>query len=343
MRDLSTKQHFYLTLWLRVMCGAIICMIFIGGLTRLTDSGLSITEWQPITGILPPLTEASWAREFDKYKQTPEYIQINNNINLAEFKSIFWLEFIHRIAGRITGILYIFPLIYFLLNKTISSKKIYIYITGLILLISQGFAGWYMVKSGLISAPCVSHFRLAIHLLLAIALYTLLFWQLMGASFDKIPTSSMKSDLVPLNIGLNICLILLFIQITFGAFVAGLDGGLVYNQFPLMGDSIIPNEITSGKFGLNSFYDPVFVQFIHRMLAYIVTIAILVTCLIGLKIQNLLLSKSLVYLIITLILQVMVGILTLIYLVPITLALFHQIGAVILLSNLLWAKYLAVN
>lgn len=342
MKDLNNKQNYYLTLWLRVMCAAIICMIFIGGLTRLTDSGLSITEWKPVTGILPPLNEAAWISEFDKYKQTPEYIQINNNMNLAEFKSIFWLEFIHRIAGRITGILYIFPLIYFLFNKTINSKKIYIYLIGLILLISQGIAGWYMVKSGLISAPCVSHFRLAIHLLLAIALYALLFWQLIRASFYKIPID-IKTNLVPLNIGLNICLILLFIQITFGAFVAGLDGGLVYNQFPLMGDSIIPNEITSGKFGLNSFYDPVFIQFIHRMLAYIVTIAILVTCLIGLKIQNLLLSKSLVYLIITLILQVIVGILTLIYLVPITLALLHQIGAVILLSNLLWAKYLAVN
>ena len=342
MKDLNNKQNYYLTLWLRVMCAAIICMIFIGGLTRLTDSGLSITEWKPVTGIFPPLNEAAWISEFDKYKQTPEYIQINNNMNLAEFKSIFWLEFIHRIAGRISGILYIFPLIYFLFNKTINSKKIYIYLIGLILLISQGIAGWYMVKSGLISAPCVSHFRLAIHLLLAIALYALLFWQLMRASFYKIPID-IKTNLVPLNIGLNICLILLFIQITFGAFVAGLDAGLVYNQFPLMGDSIIPNEITSGKFGLNSFYDPVFVQFIHRMLAYIVTIAILVTCLIGLKIQNLLLSKSLVYLIITLILQIMVGILTLIYLVPIILALLHQIGAVILLSTLLWVKYLAVN
>ncbi len=342
MKDLNTKQNYYLTLWLRVMCSAIICMIFIGGLTRLTDSGLSITEWKPVTGILPPLTEASWISEFDKYKQTPEYIKVNNNMNLAEFKSIFWLEFIHRIAGRITGILYIFPLIYFLFNKTINSKKIYIYLIGLILLISQGIAGWYMVKSGLISAPYVSHFRLAIHLLLAIALYALLFWQLMAQSFYKI-YMDIKTNLVPLNIGLNICLILLFIQITFGAFVAGLDAGLVYNQFPLMGDAIIPNEITSGKIGLNSFYDPVFVQFIHRMLAYIVTIAILITYFIGFKIQNLLLSKALIYLIIVLILQVMVGILTLIYLVPITLALLHQIGAVILLSTLLWTKYLAVN
>lgn len=342
MKDLSTKQNYYLTLWLRVMCAAIICMIFIGGLTRLTNSGLSITEWKPVTGILPPLTEASWISEFDKYKQTPEYIKVNNNMNLAEFKSIFWLEFIHRIAGRITGILYIIPLMYFLFNKTISSKKIYIYLIGFILLISQGIAGWYMVKSGLISAPCVSHFRLAIHLLLAIALYALLFWQLMEQSFFKIPIS-IKINLVPLNIWLNICLISLFVQITFGAFVAGLDAGLVYNQFPLMGDSIIPNEITFGTFGSNSFYDPVFVQFIHRILAYIVTIAILITCFIGFKIQNLLLSKALIYLIIALILQVMVGILTLIYLVPITLALLHQIGAVILLSTLLWTKYLAVN
>lgn len=342
MKDLSTKQNYYLTLWLRVMCAAIICMIFIGGLTRLTDSGLSITEWKPVTGILPPLTEASWISEFDKYKRSPEYIKVNSSMNLAEFKSIFWLEFIHRIAGRITGILYLLPLMYFLYNKTISSKKIYTYLIGLILLISQGIAGWYMVKSGLISAPCVSHFRLAIHLLLAIALYALLFWQLMEQSFFKISIGA-KTILMPISSWLNICLILLFIQITFGAFVAGLDAGLVYNQFPLMGDSITPNEITFGTFGSNSFYDPVFVQFIHRILAYIVTIAILITCFIGFKIKNLLLSKVLIYLIIALVLQVILGILTLIYVVPITLALLHQIGAVLLLSILLWAKYLAVN
>ncbi len=327
--------------WLKIMCLAIICMIFIGGLTRLTNSGLSITEWKPVTGILPPLTEESWNLEFDKYKKSPEYLKINNSIELGEFKSIFWIEFIHRIAGRITGILYLIPLIYFLSNGTISGTKIFIYFAGLILLITQGFAGWYMVKSGLTLDPHVSHFRLAIHLLLAMFLYAILFWQLIANSFSI--TTFPILNLSPINNLLTISLILLFIQIAFGAFVAGLDAGFVYNEFPLMGDAIIPKEVTEKAFSLESFYDPVFIQFMHRILAYIVTISILISCLLGFKIKNSLLSKSLIYVMITLIFQITLGILTLIYVVPITIALIHQLGAVILLSSLLWVKYLVTT
>ena len=342
MQDLYTRRNTTVTLWLKIMCLAIICMIFIGGLTRLTNSGLSITEWKPITGIVPPLTKELWLQEFDKYKQSPEYLKINSSINLSEFKSIFWIEFIHRIAGRITGILYLLPLIYFLFNGAISGSKIWIYLGGLILLIGQGFAGWYMVKSGLDSSPHVSHFRLAIHLLLAISLYAILFWQLMNQCFDIMPMSS-KINLSSCNFWLNISLTLLFIQITFGAFVAGLDAGLVYNDFPLMGRELVPSELTAKAFSFKSFYDPVFIQFSHRILAYIVTITILTSCFVGFKIQNLLLSKSLIYVILALIFQITAGILTLIYLVPITIALLHQLGAVTLLSSLLWVKYLVTN
>jgi len=339
MQDLYTTQNKHIALWLKIMCLAIICMIFIGGLTRLTNSGLSITEWKPITGIFPPLTEESWIQEFDKYQRSPEYLKINNSIKINEFKSIFWIEFIHRIAGRITGILYLLPFIYFLFNKSISGANIFIYLGGLILLAAQGFAGWYMVKSGLVSNPHVSHFRLAIHLLLAIFLYAILFWQLMKNSFDIILVSS-KLNLSKISLWLNISLILLFIQITFGAFVAGLDAGLVYNSFPLMGESIVPSEIISRGLSLESFYDPVFVQFIHRILGYVITITIVASCFIGFKIQNFLLSKALIYTLIALIFQITAGVLTLIYQVPITIALIHQLGAVILLSCLLWAKYL---
>ncbi len=339
MQDLYTTQNKHIASWLKIMCLAIICMIFIGGLTRLTHSGLSITEWNPITGIFPPLTEESWTQEFDKYRQSPEYLKINHSIEINEFKSIFWVEFIHRIAGRITGILYLLPLIYFLFNRTISGANIFIYLGGGILLAGQGFAGWYMVKSGLVSTPYVSHFRLAIHLLLAISLYAMLFWQLMKNSFDIILVSS-KTNLSIINLWLNISLLLLFIQITFGAFVAGLDAGLVYNSFPLMGDSFVPNELTSKEISLESLYDPVFVQFIHRILGYVITITILVSCFIGFKIRNFLLSKTLVYMLIALIFQITAGVLTLIYQVPITIALIHQLGAIILLSCLLWVKYL---
>jgi len=339
MKDLYTTHNKHIELWLKIICFAIICMIFIGGFTRLTNSGLSITEWKPITGIFPPLTEESWNQEFDKYKESPEYLKINNSIEIKEFKSIFWVEFIHRIAGRITGILYLLPLLYFLVNGTISGNNIFIYLIGVILLFAQGFAGWYMVKSGLTSNPHVSHFRLAIHLLLAILLYSILFWQLMRNSFDIIILST-KTNLSRINLCLNISLTLLFIQITFGAFVAGLDAGLVYNSFPLMGESFVPHELNSNALSLQSFYDPVFVQFIHRILAYVTTTAILISCFIGFKIQNFLLSKTLVYTIIALIFQMIAGILTLVNQVPITIALIHQLGAVILLSCLLWSKYL---
>lgn len=363
-----------MTLWLKTLCFLIITMIFIGGYTRLTDSGLSITEWKPVTGILPPLNDFTWEEEFAKYKQTPEYIQINNGMSLQEFKSIFWVEFVHRIVGRITALAYLLPFIYFLIKGYIRGRDIFTYSAGLVLLLGQGVAGWYMVKSGLAKDPNVSHFRLALHLGLAVLLYSLLFWRLVvyrqgnsslpgGAKpYDVIardhlgawqsqeirryyskPAEIAASSLTPRNDDpfitlLNLSLLLLFFQMIFGAFVAGLDAGLVYNQFPLMGDSLIPHEVSSNNLSLKSLSDPVFVQFMHRMIAYILAVAILVTCFFGFKVGDKLLSKILIYLLLALILQIGLGIITLIEAVPVTIALLHQLGAVLLLSLLLCAK-----
>ena len=179
------KNNRYISIWLFIMCLAIIMMIFIGGLTRLTDSGLSMTEWKPISGIIPPISEDSWNIEFDKYKKSPEYIEYNNDMNVTEFKSIYLLEFFHRIAGRVTSLLYIIPLILFFSIGWLKDKEARIYIFALFILISQGIMGWYMVKSGLISDPHVSHYRLSVHLILAVFLYIIMFWQLLKNSFSS--------------------------------------------------------------------------------------------------------------------------------------------------------------
>ncbi|CAN0596968.1 unnamed protein product, partial [Ectocarpus sp. 12 AP-2014] len=293
MQHLSNRNKF-VSIWLFAMCIAVIFIIFIGGLTRLTDSGLSITEWNPVTGVLPPLDSESWKTEFGKYQQSPEYIKYNSGMSLDEFKPIYLLEFYHRIAGRLTALLYLIPLIFFITTGKINKDDLGIYVLALILLACQGVMGWYMVKSGLISDPHVSHYRLAAHLLLAVFLYIILFWQLMKNLFDPL--------LLPGDISVTLqkfwCFVsiaLLLVQIVFGAFVAGLDAGLVYNSFPLMGDSFIPHEVSELTFSTYSFSEPVFIQFIHRILAYILFIVITIFCFSSLKLKNNKYSISIFY------------------------------------------------
>lgn len=338
MQHLLNRNKF-VSIWLIAMCIAIIFMIFIGGLTRLTDSGLSITEWNPITGILPPLDSETWKIEFGKYQQSPEYIKYNSGMTLEEFKPIYLLEFYHRMAGRLTALLYLIPLIFFIASGKISKNDLGIYTLGLILFACQGVMGWYMVKSGLISDPHVSHYRLAAHLLLAVFLYIIIFWQLMKNLFDPL--------LLPNNTSVTFqkfwcfaSIAILLVQIVFGAFVAGLDAGLVYNSFPLMGDSFIPHEVSDINLSIYSFSEPVFIQFMHRLLAYILFIVITLFCFSSLKLKNNKYSISIFYVAIALCIQMLAGILTVIYMVPIPVALFHQFGAIFLLSCLLWSCFL---
>lgn len=338
MQHLLNRNKF-VSIWLFAMCIAIILMIFIGGLTRLTDSGLSITEWNPITGILPPLDSATWEIEFGKYQQSPEYIKYNFGMRLEDFKPIYLLEFYHRIAGRFTALLYLIPLIFFIATGKISKNDLGTYTLGLILLACQGVMGWYMVKSGLISDPHVSHYRLAGHLMLAVLLYIILFWQLMKSRFDPL----LLSDDISITCQKFWCfasIAILLLQIVFGAFVAGLDAGLVYNSFPLMGDSFIPHEFLDQTLSTHSFSEPVFIQFIHRLLAYILFIVITIFCFSSLKLKNNKYSISIFYVAITLCIQMLAGILTVVYMVPIPVALFHQFGAIFLLSCLLWSCFL---
>ncbi len=309
----------------------VVLMIFVGGLTRLTDSGLSIVEWKPVTGIVPPLTKESWEKEFSSYKTSPEYKKINHDFSLDDFKNIFWLEFIHRILGRITGLIIILPAIFFGLKKQL--RKPTPYITMSLLVISQGIMGWYMVKSGLVDNPHVSHYRLAVHLILAVLLYSVILWEVFYRHCEEhlrcdAVSHGLLRHCIPRN-DATLTLLLIYLQIFLGALVAGLDAGMVYNEFPMMGNGFIPNEF---ELSWNMFNDPVSVQFLHRTMAYIVVFSI------GLISFRLLkYNKYLAYILLAIVTaQFLLGIFTLVYIVPIKLALAHQLFAVLLLSIVLY-------
>lgn len=324
--------------WLSLCCLMVVFLIFLGGLTRLTDAGLSIVEWKPISGVIPPLTIADWESEFLKYQQSPEYQKKNTTMNLAEFKGIFWLEFIHRLAGRIVGLFFLLPLLYFLATGQIAKKSIPTYLIILLLFSIQGFMGWYMVKSGLISEPNVSPFRLALHMIIATIIYTLLFYQMMKSNFDIL----IISPSVKLNSVKCYCLlaiILVYIQIFLGGLVAGFDGGLVYNSFPLMGSSFVPEEIT-WPLNVSNFNEAVFVQFIHRIGAYAVCISVVCLVISLLRMKHPKLTRVAYTIAVAVILQMLLGVITILYSVPIVVALLHQIFAIILLSSILWAYFL---
>jgi cytochrome c oxidase assembly protein subunit 15 len=342
MNQLFNRQSKIISIWLALMCLAIIIMIFIGGLTRLTESGLSITEWNPVSGIIPPMDDVAWGVEFNKYKKSPEFLKRNLGINLQEFKSIYLLEFFHRIAGRLVGLFFIVPLLFFIFKGCLNRKEIKIYLFAFVLLCAQGVMGWYMVKSGLVSNPYVSHYRLAVHLMLAVFLYIIMFWQLMENSFDLMLTPP-ETNFHFVYFWCIISIILALVQMMLGAFVAGLDAGLVYNSFPMMGDGFIPHEIYINGFSLASFDDPVFVQFIHRITAYILVISICIFCFHAVRIGNGKLTKVAIYALFILILQISLGVSVLIYSVPVALALVHQLCAILLLSYLLWAYFLIKN
>lgn len=342
MNQFFNRQNNAVSIWLMLMCFVVIAMIFIGGLTRLTESGLSITEWNPISGIIPPMDDSSWSAEFDKYKKSPEYVKRNSGMNLEEFKSIYLLEFVHRVAGRVTSLLYVLPLIFFIFKGCFNSRETKLYIFALAILCMQGIMGWYMVQSGLVSNPYVSHYRLAAHLMLAVFLYMILFWQLMNNSFDLMLLPS-DTNFRFVYFWCVVSIVLVLVQIILGAFVAGLDAGLVYNSFPMMGDGFIPHEIYTTGVSLASFDDPVFVQFIHRMTAYVLVVSVCVFCFYAMRLGNSKLTKVVASALFVLVLQISLGVSVLIYSVPVTLALIHQFCAILLLSYLLWACFLIKN
>ena len=322
----------FLKLWLITLFLLIILMVAIGGLTRLTDSGLSITAWELFTGILPPLNISEWNLYFSEYKKIPEYQNINYGMTLNEFKVIFYWEYAHRFLARIVGLFSLIPLLIFSFkfkNNKFYSNKYYIIF---LLVCLQGFVGWYMVSSGLIQNNDVSHFRLAIHLTLALFLLCLVFWFLIDLfNIDKFKHK------IP-NFFLFCILTLITAQIILGAFLSGLDGGLIYNSWPDMNGNFFPSDIDKNDlFSFQIFYNTSIIQFFHRIIAYILLFSIIFLNYIFFKKRlnffNILLFDF------AILLQVFLGIITLISGVEIKYASLHQLGSIFVLSSYLLIVY----
>ena len=309
----------YISNWLFFTAFMVFSMAIIGAITRLTESGLSMVEWRPLIGALPPLSEAEWQRVFDLYRETPEYQKKNFGMDIDEFKTIFFWEWFHRLWGRMIGVVYALPLFYFWLRKQIpDGYKLKLFL-GLILGGMQGVMGWYMVESGLIDRPSVSHFRLAAHLSLAFIIFGYLLW----VAFDLREIRASEKTTFCLRRHGWTSLVLLAITIIWGAYVAGLDAGMVYNTWPLMGTQLIPHELTSF---ILIFNEPVSVQFTHRWIAIIAAIMALAF---AYRVQSFPLA-GMVFL------QVGLGIATLISQVAIPLAAMHQGGAFILIGLMMY-------
>lgn len=331
-----SKSQNPVIIWLIVGALLVISMVVIGGITRLTQSGLSMVEWNLVMGSVPPMNEIEWQQTFEKYKESPEFHIVNYEFDLEDFKSIFWWEYIHRMLGRLIGLVFIIPFFIFLYQKRIDKPLLKKLLAIFILGAFQGFLGWYMVKSGLVKDPHVSHYRLAAHLIAALTLFSLILWTALELIFkdSKLQNDPFLNKIRNLSIAGTI---LLIIQIIYGAFVAGLKAGLYYNTWPKMGSNWVPSEVghAISRDGLTSLVDNItVVQFIHRYLAWIVAIIVI---LIWAKVRRSLKDSDLwpgvQFLVGMTIIQILLGIFTLIYQVPISLGVIHQLGSVLLLGG----------
>lgn len=313
-------------------CLLIFIMVIVGGITRLTDSGLSISNYKLITGTIPPIGDQEWQEAFELYKQYPEYQKLNNHFTIEDFKSIYFWEWLHRLIGRVIGLVFIFPFIYFLIRKQLTKPTIKKSMVLLGLGGFQGFLGWYMVKSGLVDMPDVSHFRLAAHLITAFITFAATLWVALDLIYpNKKPANKPMRNLVIIGY------VVLIIQIVYGAFVAGLKAGLLHNHWPLMneGQFIHFSALVLEPFYKNLIENPSGIQFVHRTIAYIVVFCI------GLiwwksKKFNLtdLQKKGVNSLLILVLVQFILGVFTILLQVPLWLGVAHQIGAFFLLSGM---------
>lgn len=324
-----SKPHCYdraLVWWLFGIAGLVAIMVLIGGITRLTGSGLSMVEWRPLVGVLPPLTESEWMRVFTLYQASPEFQQINVDMNLAGFKVIFFWEYIHRIWGRLLGLAFSLPLIFFWLSKRIPHGYGFPLLGLLVLGGLQGIIGWWMVTSGLVDNPAVSQYRLASHLSMALLIFALLLWTGLNLRFGR---SKWPSGHV------MVAILMVALTIVAGAFVAGMDAGLLYNQYPLMGDGLVPVEY--GEYGLTDPFDnPASAQFHHRWIAVLAVLAVAGLWISGLRAGLGVLAHLMAVVVIC---QFLLGLTTLLLGVPVWAGVMHQAGAVLLLSIVLFVAH----
>lgn len=322
--------------WLLVCCALVFAMVVLGGITRLTGSGLSMVDWRPVTGILPPIGDAEWQQAFDMYRQSPEFRKINSHMNVDDFKGIFWLEYLHRLLGRTIGIVFLVPFAVFVAKNYIRRPDLPKYVLMFVLGGLQGLMGWYMVKSGLVDDPHVSQYRLTAHLIAAFAIYAYMFWVALGLLYPG--TATAPHPWYRVSLGLTA---LITVTIVSGGFVAGLKAGKIYNTFPKMGEDWLPPGLFALEPAWRNFFDNMgTVQFDHRILA------MTTLCLVGIfwiRIRKTDLSrrvrKSVNALLHTAILQVILGITTLLLVVPMLLAASHQAVALLLFTVALYLNH----
>lgn len=327
-----------IAIWLFACCAMIFVMVVLGGVTRLTHSGLSMVEWRPLLGWLPPLTEAAWEQAFAQYKSFPEYQKLNYGMALAEFKVIFWMEYVHRLWGRSIAIVFIIPFLYFLgrgrVPKRLRPHLALMFFLGAL----QGALGWYMVKSGLVDRPDVSQYRLTAHLGAAFLIYGYILWVALGLLAPAVKGLSGPTALRPASLGLVGLVLLTALS---GGLVAGLDAGFIYNTFPLMAGRLVPEGLFDQAPAYVNFFENVAtVQFVHRVLAVLTFVSVL---LFWLRAREAALPRSVRLPIDAFMglaaVQVALGISTLLLVVPVPLAAAHQAGALMLFSAALWTAH----
>ncbi|MEJ2275023.1 MAG: COX15/CtaA family protein [Woeseiaceae bacterium] len=320
--------------WLLVCCGLVFAMVVLGGFTRLTGSGLSMVDWRPLTGVLPPLTEAEWQRVFEMYQQTPEFQKVNAAFSLHDFKNIFWLEYLHRLLGRVIGFVFLVPFLYFLIRGYIPRRDWLKYLLMFVLGGLQGLLGWYMVKSGLVDNPRVSQYRLTAHLVAAFAIYAYMFWVAMSLLFPR-NASSEKHAWYGRTLAL---FVLIVVTVISGGFVAGLRAGKIYNTFPMMGEHWIPPGLMALEpFWRNLFENMVTVQFDHRLLALTTFVLIAVYWFRARAVTLPARARPAVNALLhTAVLQVVLGITTVLMAVPVLLGAAHQAVAMLLFTVALY-------
>jgi len=328
---IEENKNIYVTYWLLLITLLVALMIIVGGLTRLTDSGLSITRWDLISGILPPFSLDDWEKSFSLYKEIPEYKLLNASMTLDQFKTIYWWEYIHRLLGRFIGLFYFIPLLYFIYKKMIKGSSLIYFYLILFIIILQGFVGWYMVTSGLTERTDVSHYRLSLHLVLAFIVFILLLWKYLEYKNLQIVNHNKRlPSYLPILFIFSI-----LIQICAGAFVSGLDAGQIYQTWPLMNQSYFPDDSEIKKlFSTEALETPSIVQFIHRNIAYfIILLFSFIAATIYINKDLFYLRNTALLIFIFLFLQTFLGILTVLSGAQIVLASMHQIGSILLITT----------
>ncbi len=334
--SLELRYRKQIAVWLLVCCALVFAMIVLGGATRLTGSGLSIVDWKPIMGVVPPLSEADWQEKFKLYQLSPEYLKVNSHFDVNGFKQIFWLEYFHRLLGRGLGVVFLLPFMFFAATGRIKKQEFPKY--GLMFLLGglQGLMGWYMVKSGLVSDPNVSQYRLAAHLMLAFVIYAYMFWVAMGLIFQ--PTDGRRDLLYSKSLWLTG---LITTTVLSGAFVAGLKAGFVFNTFPKMNGQWVPKGMLALEPGWRNFTENLMtVQFSHRVLAISTLLMIVVFWFYarnrGMPPRA---RPAFHLLLVTGLIQVGLGITTLLMIVPVTLGVLHQGVAMVLFTLAIYLNH----